>query len=425
MAATGPPTGPTLPWPWANFDGRKIPFTDAEVRHICTPLNLPAFEDRSLAHPASTMTMLEVIRIAALFGRGNMGQPLGGLPTFDLQRVWSEQFGAVRLLEWYVGAQRDDGCINAESLTPGVRFIGDQSVPVGPLLYALWHLNIGSDPPRAHGRSDIHVSQAYVPSILWLWNRGASFGSVAKLRVKSQTMLTAKAFTHGLPEALITDLLGQVDPIILSGNPQYPLLWIALEFGYLAVAKRMVLRGTPFQTSTILLYTDLSHPAVDSFVDWAGSLCEVRSTFLSTILLATQATARLDTSGGAGGGRLWPFLRGDLFVSTRHLIARYLGVEVGQRAHRIHRAHQLMAPIRAHRDTRTEILHRLASEHHIIRHASQLTAPLYRRFPSFPDRELVDSLTPPGLVELVTQTFGQPVDPLTLTPLVLEAAAET
>ena len=115
-------------------------------------------------------------------------------------------------------------------------------------------------------------------------------------------MLTAKAFTHGLPEALITDLLGQVDPIILSGNPQYPLLWIALEFGYLAVAKRMVLRGTPFQTSTILLYTDLSHPAVDSFVDWAGSLCEVRSTFLSTILLATQATARLDTSGGAGEG---------------------------------------------------------------------------------------------------------------------------
>jgi len=83
-----------------------------------------------------------------------------------------------------------------------------------------------------------------------------------------------------------------------------------------------------------------------------------------------------------------------------------------------------MAPIRAHRDTRTEILHRLASEHHIIRHASQLTAPLYLRFPSFPDRELVE-LTHPGLVELVTQTFGQPVDPLTLTPLVPEAAVET
>jgi len=171
---------------------------------------------------------------------------------------------------------------------------------VGPLLYALWHLNVGSEQPRAHGRSDIHVSQAYTPSILWLWNRGASFGSVTKLRVKSQTMLTAKAFTHGLPEALMADLLAQVDPVVLSGNPQYPLVWIALEFGYLAVAKRMVLRGTPFQTSTILLYTDLSHPAVDSIVDWALSLCEVRLTFLSTILLATQATA--------GEVNLWPLL---------------------------------------------------------------------------------------------------------------------
>ena len=54
------------------------------------------------------MTMFEVIRIAALFGRGNMEQPLGGRPTFNLQRVWSEQSGAIRLLEWYVGAQRDD-----------------------------------------------------------------------------------------------------------------------------------------------------------------------------------------------------------------------------------------------------------------------------------------------------------------------------
>ena len=222
----------------------------------------------------------------------------------------------------------------------------------------------------------------------------------------------------------MADLLGQVDPIILSGNPQHPLVWIALEFGYLTVAKRMVLLGTPFQTSSILLYTDLSHPAVDSIVDWASNLCEVRSVFLSAILLATQVTAPLVTSGGAGEVNLWPLLRGSLFVSTRHLIARYLGVEVGQRARRIRLARQLMVPIRAHRDTRTEILHRLASEHHIIRHASQLAAPLYLRFSSFSDRELVEG-TFPGLEELVTQTFGQPVDPLTLTPLLLEAAVET
>ena len=390
------------------------------------PLNLPAFADPSLGNPASTMTIFEVIRIAASFGRGDMGQPLGAQPTFNLQRVWSEQSGATRLLGWYLKAQPDDSCVHAESLAPGVRFMSDRSVPVGPLLYTLWHLNVHSEPPRAQGRSDANINQAYAPSLLWLWNHGADFAGVARLSARSQSMLTAKAFTHALPEALLAILMSQVNPTVLSGDPQYPLVWIALEFGYLALAKQLILLGASFQTSTVLLYTDLSHPAVDHVVDWASELCDVRSTFLATILLATQAAAPLGASGGAGEVKvnLWPLLRGDLFFGTRCLIAQYLGVETGQRARRIKLVRQLMGPIRAHRNTRTEILHRLATEHHIIRHASQLTAPLYLRYPEFPDRELVE-LTFPGLVELVTHALGQPVDPLTLTPLVPEASIET